>query len=411
MNGFTLRITASALVIGLSTVGCQQSDEAQRPSALSSEAPQKRDAAGLYDQAQREYKKGDLALALSLMEKAVEYSPRDAGYRMGLAELYLRSGRFVAAERTFADVVSLYPENERASLYLGLVQAAQGKTMDALSGLEQLEGRAKPDDIGLAYALAGNTDRAIALLEEAARSPQANARVRQNLALAYALSGNWAKAKAIASQDLSPMEAERRLAQWAALSSAANQNARVAAFFGVTPVEDSGQPVRLALSQPAETTAYAETAPASPVVTAEAAPEPMEQASYITPAEVPAYTPPAPIVEPVMPVRQAVATATRKAPAQTGRYVVQIGAFGSRGQAEAAWKVAQRRYGFAASRQIITTVIVPEGKGVFHRLAVQGFGTAAEAMRTCRTVKGKGGDCFVRPLAGGALPARIAARR
>ena len=53
--------------------------------------------------------KGHLAEGLGYAERAVELSPRDVGYRMLLADLYLKNGRFQSAETTFGDVVSLDP--------------------------------------------------------------------------------------------------------------------------------------------------------------------------------------------------------------------------------------------------------------------------------------------------------------
>jgi hypothetical protein len=56
---------------------------------------------------------------------------------------------------------------------------------------------------------------------------------------------------------------------------------------------------------------------------------------------------------------------------------------------------------------VSTTVRLP--KGTFHRLAVAGFGSHAEASQVCRSVRAKGGACFVRPVAGDA-PVQWAAR-
>jgi Flp pilus assembly protein TadD len=131
---------------------------------------------------------------------------------------------------------------------MALAMIAQGKTLMATAELDKLDGTAAPGDLGLAFALAGEHGRALALLEPAAREQNAAARVRQNLALAYALSGDWQKARIVASQDLSGAELTARLAQWAALAKPADSYAQVAALLGVTPTEDSGQPHRLALA-------------------------------------------------------------------------------------------------------------------------------------------------------------------
>ena len=57
-----------------------------------------------------------------------------------------------------------------------------------------------------ALALAGHTADAIRALEPAARGPNTDPTIRQNLALAYAFAGNWDNARAVAAQEL-PVEA------------------------------------------------------------------------------------------------------------------------------------------------------------------------------------------------------------
>ena len=413
MNSITLRLAASALVIALTTVGCQSDDS--RPAALSDKAPKsKRDAFGFQQDAQAALRLGQLQKALELMEEAVALSPRDAGYRMALAELYMRSGRFASAERTFSDTILLNPDNVQASLYLGLSRAVQGKALAATAALDAAEGRAKPGDLGLAYALTGDTGRAIQLLETAARAEGADARTRQNLALAYALAGDWNKARVTAAQDVSPAELVSRMERWATLAAPQSGGVQVAAFFGVTAIEDAGQPLRLALAAPEEATMFAS---ADEPESAGAA---VEVAKAVVPA---AGVPPQPVavaqIAPiVLPASQAgdpppVAMASMPPqPARTasGRYVVQIGAFSSRAQADNAWKAASSRYGFAADRRLVTTIAAPQGTGTFHRLAVTGFSTSGDASGACRAIKAKGGDCFVRPVTGSVTPMRVARR-
>ena len=174
-------------------------------------------------------------------------SPRDAGYRQLLADIYLKQGRFASARTTYADVLELDPSNVRAALSVALLQIAEGNPTGAAARLEELDGRAPAADLGLAFALAGRGDRAVQILEEAARAPGATARTRQNLALAYAMTGDWRRARAVAAQDLSPAELPARLQQWAAFARPGAGQTRVAALLGVTPAEDPGQPVRLAL--------------------------------------------------------------------------------------------------------------------------------------------------------------------
>ncbi len=470
------KFVGSALVLGLTMVGCKPGG--YQVASSWGKAPQaEQGASRLYAAAQQTAQKGDLARALTLAERAVELAPRDAGYRMLLADLYLKNGRFLSADTAFSDVLSLDNGNTRAALSRALALIAQGKTGEASIELDRLSATAAPADVGLAFALAGQPQRAIEMLEPAARAPEATARVRQNLALAYALAGEWQKARTVAAQDLSPAELGARLEHWAGFANASAPHTQVAALLGVTPVADAGQPVRLALAPSLQNQAYAAAETVTPsaeqasvggpmeAVSAAPAPEVVAMAAaaeapapvafaYEAPEEAPIF---AAVAEPepaqmqaavpassamakhqliekaqvsaavkalVQPSGHVTRLAAKVAPAPikafetktkataanrgVGLYVVQIGAYRSTVQVEKAWNQAQRRYHLSEHAPLATTISIP-GKGVFHRLAVSGFNAPAEATRTCQSIRGKGGACFVRATAGDA-PARWAAR-
>ena len=466
----TLRIAASTLIIGCTLVSCKSAGV--RPASAAAVAPNaEKGAAKLYAKTQTEVQQGRLAEALGFAEQLVELAPRDVGYRMLLADLYLKNGRFASAESTYADVLTLDPSNNRAGLTRALAMIGQGKQGEALIELDRLSGTASPADVGLAFALAGQAQRAVEMLEPAARAPEATGRVRQNLALAYALAGNWQNARIVASQDLPPDQVAKRLEQWAALANPSAPGTQVAAVLGVSPVADAGQPTRLALSAPAANPeqAYAAAEVAAPVQV-----EPVEVASpapvamggpeqtvsteeaqafayqapehgdvFAAPAEAASVEVPAPnvpakgaeflapaqiaaavnslVAEPVKtdravaPVAKApimafapVKAAPKPRVSGPGRYVVQIGAYRNAVQVEQAWARAYKQYGFGGSQPMSTTVSIP-GKGTFHRLAVSGFQKPAEAARLCQSIRNKGGACFVRATAGDA-PVQWASR-
>ncbi|MGZ8298720.1 MAG: tetratricopeptide repeat protein, partial [Allosphingosinicella sp.] len=290
-----LKFAVSALAIGSTMVACGPATS--RLASASSKAPRaEQDAASLFAKAQDAVRKGEYAGGLGFAERAVELSPRDVGYRMILADLYLKNGRFQSAEATFADVQQLDPGNARASFSIALARIALGRPAGAVAELDRLAETASPADIGLAYALAGEPRRAIELLEPAARAPGVTGRTRQNLALSYALAGEWDKARIIAAQDLSPADLGARMRQWASLAQPGGGATQVAALLGVTPAEDSGQPVRLALTQARPATeAFAAAGPLP-----EPAPETVTAAPALAQAEIepePVAAPPAP--EPV----------------------------------------------------------------------------------------------------------------
>ena len=468
MNKVAIKFAASTLVLGLTMVACRSDSAMVRPNPASA-ARFDQQAQRLNGEARQAIQRGELAGALDMMERAVELSPRDAGYRLLLADIYLKSGRFEAAAATFADVLELDPNNSRAALAFSLSQIALGRPQVALGQLESLHGRASAADLGLAYALAGLPERAIELLEPEARSLGATPRIRQNLALSYALAGDWQRARSVAAQDVSPAELGARMEQWASMANPSGETNRVAQLLGVTPVADPGQPVRLALTPaapapvqvPAEPVAVAEAAPEiappepqtfEPVQFAQAAiadqpvapmfpvalpasevaPEPAQEAATASESEPqalpvetavhyaaaaqsllrpePAALPvvsetraPAPVFERPRP-RPEAATTRRVG---NGRFVVQLGAYSTERNAERGWISAERRFGLADETP--GTATFGHNGRTLHRVSVVGFTTHADASRMCRSVRARGGACFVRGNAGDA-PVRWAAR-
>ena len=327
MNKTAFKIAASSIIVSLTMVACTAQSEAMRRlgSARRADAPTDVQAARYHEQARQLLSQGQIAPAMMQMETAVALAPRDAGYRLLLAEIYMKSGRFDSARATFADVIELDPSNTRAALSLALMEIALGRPQAALGQLDELSGRASPADIGLAYALAGMPERAIEILEPAARSAGATPRLRQNLALSYALAGDWQHARTVAAQDVSPADLGPRLQQWAAMARPDARSNQVAALLGVSPVHDPGQPVRLALNAPAAV-------PAAPVPEAFAAaetpapaPEAFAQAEMpaAAPAEIPFSTAPAADSDwgrPVQVAEAAPSPVAETAPAETRSY-------------------------------------------------------------------------------------------
>jgi Flp pilus assembly protein TadD len=454
-----LKFAVSALAIGTTMVACVPGKA--RTASASARAPKaEQQASSFYAKAQQAVTDGKYGEGLGFAERAVELSPRDVGYRMILGDLYLKNGRFQSAETTFSDVQQLDPANARASFSVALARIALGRPAGAIAELDRLAETASPADIGLAYALAGEPQRAIALLEPAAQGPGATGRVRQNLALSYALAGDWEKARNVAAQDVSPRDLGARLQQWAALAQPGGGTAQVAALLGVTPAEDAGQPVRLALApaQPSGTAFAAAgplpepapetvTAAAPALAQAEPAPAPAAESEpvRIASSELPQWvseraeaeaeapvsaertkplyaeavqalvTPQPSVLESSVPAVEAPQRSfdspRRQAPAaksSQGRFAVQLGAYSSPSSVERAWAQMLKRFGFANLTPLSTTVSVP-GRGTLHRLSVAGFENREAAGRTCRSIRSKGGACFVRTVAGDA-PVRWASR-
>jgi len=294
MNRTAFKIAASTSIVTMTMVACSaQSDAMRRLDSVSRTASQAdRQAAQLQEQAARALGEGQLSQAIDLIEQAVALSPRDVGYRLLLGDAYLKNGRFESARAAYSDVVALDPSNIRANLSIALLQIGSGRPAAAVARLDEIAANAPAADVGLAYALAGQSGRAIEILESAARAPSATPRTRQNLALTYAMAGDWRRARAIAAQDISPADLNGRMYQWASFSRPGAEQARIATLLGVMPGEDPGQPVRLALAPAADAYAAAEPAPAasSAAFVADVPVDPAElAAAEAPPAEAPAF--------------------------------------------------------------------------------------------------------------------------
>jgi Flp pilus assembly protein TadD len=404
---------------------------------------------GLATRAQAALAANDLASAVTLAESAVAYRPQDAAFRALLGNIYLASGRFASAEAAFHDSLSISTAQPQVILKLALAQIALGKGSDATQLLASAQSMLDATDLGLAYALAGRADQAVAVLEPAARAVGADARTRQNLALAYALGGDWQSARTIASQDLPADQLEPRMEQWLTLTKPGNSSSQIATFIGVTPAAiDPGQPTRLALNPNEGPTRVAQAAPApapapSPVAElapyvapmaepevqvasapVEAAPAAVAPVAVAVAAEAPqiAYVPapratkfrtPRPaltqaatrLTQSLPELRRAALVSNAKG---NSRAVVQLGAYGSRNFIPAAWNRVSSKHGALKN---FTPVIArfDSAKGTFYRLSVKGFASERQAIDLCASLKRAGGNCFVRATFNDA-PVRMASR-
>ncbi|MGR4891244.1 SPOR domain-containing protein [Sphingopyxis sp. LARHCG72] len=439
-----MNLAVSGFVLSVAT-GC--SGMGKMADAPSRAAGKPAIAAKSADQARAALEAGKASKAVGLAEAAVAGSPRDAGYRALLGQAYLNHGRFASATAALTEAVELGATDSNTILSLTLAQIAQGKNADAVALLTQHRDTVPASDIGLALALAGDSEGAIYVLSEAARAEGASARTRQNLALAFALSGRWAQARILASQDLSAAKLEARMAEWSKLAEQPSAQIRVASLIGTKAQQDAGMPVRLALSNFGETQ-MAAVAPAVEFASAD-------------PAPVAAYAPPPPVLadaggairsvelpmpergaDGVVPVTElpqpkpagevilADAAPYRAAPRVAGEgrirpaqkqalelatvlipkamgfdakkpngWAVQLGAYDSLGIAKEKWSTLKKRNGVLANFPASSHAATVNGRN-FYRLTVNGLATRADATSLCNQLKAQGQTCFIRAMGG-----------
>ena len=416
-----------------------------------------KDSARNAEKAQAALVKGQAGKAVGYAEDAVAGNPGDAGLRALLGQAYLRAGRFESAAVMLEEARQLGDAGSRTALSLALAQIGGGQAREAVALLDASRETIPADDLGLAYALAGETGRGVAILSDAIRAGEPSPKLRQNLAYAYALDSRWREARLMMQQDVPADQIDARISEWASRATPEAYRTRVAAMVSAPVIGDTGRPERLALVAPAsaEQVAVAEAPAAEPVVAAAPAAElpPVSgddvppsfaltsPAQSAPPAEPPpenfanAFAAPtmtsqaiiqtipvqaAPVqATPVRAVRAARVAARPAAAASAtgGTHLVQLGSFSSEANARRAWTIFTSRNANLRNYRLTISPVVVRGKN-FWRVAAAGF-NAGSASSMCGTVKARGGACFAyastRPMksdavryadAGGSLRAR-----
>lgn len=386
-------------------------------------------ASGKAERAASARSEGKLDRAVAQAERDVARRPREASARAALGSAYLAAGRFESAATTFQDAITLGDDSPATGLRLALAHIGAGRSGEALAILNQHASGLPAGDLGLALALAGDTGRGVAVLDQALRSGEETAKLRQNLAYAFALDGRWLEARLMAAQDVPADQLDARIGAWAMNGKPEDFQQRVAALLGTPVRADAGQPVELALAPVAAPALAAVPAPAFATVSGElpaiepdrefvlpeaASAAPVQLAAAPAPAapttfagafaqpaslSVPARpTPARPVPAPVkLTAKAAPAPAASCATTRSCTHQIQLGAFASEDNARRASKVLQGRNPELRGHEMAITSAVVNGK-TFWRVSAIGFDqrTAAGA---CSKVRTRGDGCMA--LAGG----------
>lgn len=432
----------SSLIVATTMVGC--TGAAFRPSA--STVQQKGDPGKFAIAAEKALADRDGAKAVASAEAAVQLQPQNAAYRQILGRAYIAAGRFASAQMALDDAMALGNTDASTIVSLALVQVAQGRSDAARALLIAHADTVPAGDYGLAMAMAGDPGEGVRILAEAIHDPSATARTRQNLAYAYALAGRWKDARVLVGMDMDALSANKRISDWAQIAEPSLAPQRVAALMGVTiNGADGGQPVALALAPVASAVEMAVAAPeAAPLLEAPAAEVPVQVAEAAPVAAPQPSVEAAPVIRAdAAPVRVAardfiiedrnakpfVAKGRLKAqpalaatapvarmqqaafikPVVNGasNWVVQLGAYENAAVAKEKWMTMAGRSSTLAAFPVLTSQATVHGKP-YHRLAISGFASRADAMVACRSIRVKSGQCFVRETAPGATPQRWA---
>ena len=392
--------------------------------------------------------KGQTSRAITFAESAIEAEPRNASYRATAGNAYLDAGRFASAATAYNEAIELGDNSARTALSLALAYTGGARFAEAAAVLDRNQGTIATADLGLAYALAGQPDRAVHVLGNEIRGGGNTAKVRQNLAYSYALAGRWREARLMAEQDVPAGEVDARMEEWAQLTHPLAYQHRVAALLDIPAgQQDAGMPTYLALANYPETPLFAsaEERPAVtdkpvvrvalPAATSEA-PAKID-APVSTPVVTAAETPaPAPTGAPVRqdsvqfvskPVVQELPT--RSTPVRTARadkptpkpapqraaatdlavtdptHLVQLGSFTTAAGAKRAWGIYVSRYPELARHEMVITEAVVRGKR-YWRVSAGGY-NAATAASMCGRVKSSGNGGCITWAAASPLPGAV----
>jgi len=174
-----------------------------------------RDVAINYAAALRQVGSTDQALAV--LQKAVINFPEDRLVLAAYGKALAATGQLTQA----LDAVQRAQTPDRPDWRLLSTEASIRDQMGDTAAARKLHAQAStamPDDptilsnYGMSYVLTGELPQAEALLRKAAELPDADGRVRQNLALVVGLQGRFDEAQKIAGADLPPDQAAENIA-------------------------------------------------------------------------------------------------------------------------------------------------------------------------------------------------------
>lgn len=206
--------------------------------------------------AQATAESGDHVNAARLYEKVLASDPDSVAALKGAGDSYSRMGQHGRAETVLLRAHELAPGNDDVLNILGRVSLSQkrpeeavkyydkalrinGKNISAITGkgvaLDTMSQHLKAQKVyqdglsiyptnfilrsnyALSLALTNNSAKAISILQELVRDPNAAPHVRDNLALVYGLAGLENEARATLSLDMNAQEIEENIAIYGAL--------------------------------------------------------------------------------------------------------------------------------------------------------------------------------------------------
>lgn len=198
-----------------------------------------------------EMNEAELRQAEESIGRAYEKSPKDRNAGLNYANLLRMTGKNSQALAVMQQVAINYPTDREVLAAYGKAQASAGQLEQALATIGRAQTPDRPDwrlesargavldqmgrteearlayrsaldirpnepsvlsNLGMSYLLGGDAKTAETYLRNAAAQPEADSRVRQNLALVVGLQGRFSEAEQIAMRELDPQQASANVA-------------------------------------------------------------------------------------------------------------------------------------------------------------------------------------------------------
>lgn len=192
----------------------------------------------------------ELASSADSLGRAYARNPKDIGVAMRYASVLQMNGNADQALAVMRKLAIDYPNERQVLAAYGKALAAAGELEPALDAVRRAQTPEYPDwrllsaeaaildqlgeptearrlyaraleiqpgepsilsNLGMSYLLEGDLKTAESHMRQAAQSPGADSRVRQNLALAVGLQGRFQEAEEIAGRELSPQQAQANI--------------------------------------------------------------------------------------------------------------------------------------------------------------------------------------------------------
>ncbi len=318
----------------------------------------------------------------------------ESWYLLGKSRIAL--GKFDRALMALDEAEALMPADPRINSARGISLAAIGGVGEAIAAFQGSADPASLSNLALVFAMTGNAEAAVNILEPLARSGKVTAQGRQNLAMAYLMAGREAEARQMARLDLDARSVDDTFTFYRTLLSLPVERRMQAMTTGVIAPEwtkeetgnlmlaenrDREQAAKRIASAPV----VAETPVAAEPVAVAKAPEPVRTKEPKLAAADYELTELPPLVEP-------------------HGWALQIGAYRTEKALMRGWTILYRANadildGIPPRRSEVDFGDTESGKprGFYYRLNAGPLKSLAEARELCRELLSRGTECWVRP--------------